>query len=218
MGDHDHAIAGSPTGVTAVGRNDRGEISEPFVWALPRLSWRQTRARIRADRDRLKSLLLANAGFPQPILLHPSFVCVFLYRISNHFFRAGHSFLARLFWQFNAMLTGADISAAADLGEGLVIMSPAGTAIMGTAGRNLTVMPCAGMGGELGRRENVGAGPGLPLLGDEVILEPHSGALGPIRVGTGVRVTGGVAVTRDVPDGFVVEGPTPRFIPRRDLS
>jgi serine O-acetyltransferase len=121
-------------------------------------------------------------------------------------------------WHLNTLLTGADISEPANLGEGLVIIGTAGTAIMGTAGRNLTVMPCSGMGGEVGRRENIGAGPGLPLLGDDVVLEAHTGILGPVRVGHGVRVPPGVIVTQDIEDYAIVEGPRLRVRSRREAS
>lgn len=185
---------------------------------LERLSWKQTRARLRADRRRLVALLESQHGHRPLLIFHPSFICVLLYRLSNHFFRAGHRYLARFFWHLNVLITGADISAPCDFGEGLVIMSPAGIAMTAKAGRNLTVMPLAGLGGELGRREDVGAGPGVPVLGDDVVLEPHCGVLGPVRVGHRVRVCAVTVVTKDVPDDTVVEGPQPRYLRRRDLS
>jgi serine O-acetyltransferase len=183
-----------------------------------RLTWKQTCARLRVDHARL--LLLLAARHPDPprrAWLHPSFVCVFLYRISNYFYRSDHKWLARILWHANLLLTGADISEPADLGEGLVICSPAGVAIMGTAGRNLTVMACAGLGAELGRHEDIGAGPGFCLIGDDVTLEPHSGILGPVRAGNRVRVGAGIALTHDVPDDTIVQGPPPRFIRRGGL-
>jgi acetyltransferase-like isoleucine patch superfamily enzyme len=88
---------------------------------------------------------------------------------------------------------------------------------MGHAGRNLTVMPCAGLGGEIGRRHDAGAGPGVPFLGDDVVLEPHCGVLGPVRVGNRVRVPAGIGLTRDVPDDAILEGARVRLLPRRDL-
>jgi serine O-acetyltransferase len=185
---------------------------------LERLSWKQTFSRIRADRRRLGELLVSEQGHSSPpSILHPSFVCVLLYRISNHFFRAGHRHVARLFWHFNALLTGADVSAPADIDEGLVILSPPGTAITAKAGRNLTIMACAGLGSELGRQEDIGAGRGLPVLGNDVIMEPHSGVLGPVKVGHRVRVPAGIALTQDVPDDTVLQGLRPRFLRRRDL-
>jgi serine acetyltransferase len=116
------------------------------------------------------------------------------------------------------LITGADISEPANLGAGLVIISPPGVAIMGRSGVNLTVMPCSGMGAEIGRYEDIGAGPGCCVVGDDVLLEPHSGVLGPVRVGNRVTIGSGVSVAKDVPDDYKVEGPKPRFLARKDLS
>jgi serine O-acetyltransferase len=175
-------------------------------------SFRTTIACLKADKRRLVSL---HGG--TGISFHPSFICVTLHRVSHHFFQSGHTLLARLVGQLNEMLTGADVSPAAEFGEGLVILTPPGIALSGKAGRNLTVMPCAGLGGELGRTEDVGGGPGLPVLGDDVVLEPHGGALGPVRIGSRVRVGAGVLVTTDVPDDSIVEGPRPRVMAQKQL-
>jgi serine O-acetyltransferase len=175
--------------------------------------WRTTKSRFLVDKRRLTEVL----AYERPgwsISLHPSLICVFLYRVSHYFHGRGRTLVARLVSHLNEVLTGADISPAAELGEGLVILTPPGTAIFGKAGRNLTLMPCSGLGGEIGRHEDVGAGPGLPVVGDDVILEPHCGVLGPARVGSRVRIRAGVMVTRDVPDDFVAEGPLPRFMGR----
>lgn len=185
---------------------------------LKGISWKETRARLRADYSRLCDLVRDSEGHRPPLMFcHPSLICVVLHRISSYFERAGHRLLARLLWHLNLLLTGADISELADLEGGLVILSPPGTAIMGRAGRNLTVMPCAGLGGEIGRYEDVGAGPGVPLLGDDVVLEPHCGVLGPVKVGSRVRVPAGLGVTNDVPDDACLEAPRMRLLPRRDL-
>jgi serine O-acetyltransferase len=186
--------------------------------ATNRLSWRQTFRRIRADRRRLAAVLETQGRPALALSVHPSFVCVLLYRVSNHFFRSGHRYLARACWHLNTLLTGADISEPADLGEGLVIVSPPGTTAMGTAGRNLTMMPCSGLGGEVGRRANIGAGPGVPLLGDDVVLEAHAGVLGPVRIGHQVRVPPGVIVTEDVADYATIETPRLRVRSRRQAS
>jgi len=178
-------------------------------------SWKTTMARLKADRQRL-ALLLAEGPKGQGVYLHPSYLCVALYRISHFFFRGGHRVLARLVSQFNVLLTGADISPAAEIAEGLVILTPPGTVLFGKAGRNLTVMPCSGFGGEIGRPEDVGGGPGLPVLGDDVILEPHCAVLGPWKVGNRVRVKAGVLVVGNVPDDCIAEGPRPRILAQRN--
>ena len=184
---------------------------------MQRLTWKDTLARLRTDHERLLSILAAGRPDdpPRRAYLRASFVCVLLYRVSNYFYRKNHRLAARFFWHLNLVMTGADISEPADIGEGLVIFNPPGVAIMGTAGRNLTVMPCAGLGAELGRYEDIGAGPGFCLIGDDVVLEPHSGILGPVRAGNRVRVGAGIALTRDVPDDTIVAGPRPRFITPR---
>lgn len=186
-------------------------------WKLDRLRWRETRARIRADHRRFVAMRREQRpDAPGRAYLHPAFLAVLLYRLSNHLYRAGHPWLARLFWHLNLVLTGADISEPADIGEGFVVPTPAGVAIMGVAGRNLTVMACSGLGGEMGRRDDIGAGPGLPVLGDDVTMEPHTGALGPIRIGDSVRICAGAVVTGDVPANSVVAGHRTRVIAQRE--
>lgn len=186
---------------------------------MKRISWKETFTRLRIDHKRLALMLKSQCNYYRTVLIfHPSFICVVIHRLSHYYFRSGHRFIARFFWHLNVLLTGADISEPCDLGEGLLIVSPPGIAIMGKAGRNLTVMPCSGLGGELGRREDIGAGPGLPVLGDDVVLEPHTGILGPAKIGNRVRLTAGTVVTRNVPDDMVVNGPEPRFLRRKDLS
>ena len=185
---------------------------------LEPLTWRETRSRLRADHLRLLAYVSAfPENAPRRAYTHPSFLCVLLYRVSAYFFRRSHRYVARIFWHLNSALTGADISPPSDLGEGLVIVNPAGVSLMGKAGRDLTVMPCSGIGSEVGRREDIGAGPGLPVLGDGVTLEPFSGVLGPVRVGDRVRVPTCVCVITDVPDDCELAGPQSRVLRRRDL-
>jgi serine O-acetyltransferase len=150
--------------------------------------------------------------------LSASFLCVLLYRLSNHFYRARHHWISRALWHLNVLLTGADISDPADLGAGLVVLHPPGTSIMGTAGRNLLVAACCGIGGEVGRHTTVAGWPGVPLIGDDVVLEPHSGIIGPVRIGDRVRVGAGTIVCRDVPDDTLVESPRVRFLRHRAES
>lgn len=147
---------------------------------------------MRQDRDRLLALR------PAARFLYPPYLCVFLYRISHYLQRRGNIRLARLIWHANQVLTGADIVPSARFGGGLVISHPVGISLVGVAGKNLTVMAQAGLGGEIGRLQDVGAGPGLPLLGDDVHLAPSSGVLGPVKIGSRVRLAPGCIVTRDV--------------------
>jgi serine O-acetyltransferase len=178
-----------------------------------RISWKETRARLRQDRQRLRAALeQGGAGQPAFLAAYPSYLCVWLHRVSHWLARRGHGVLGRAFWHLNLLLTGADIHPDSDLGGGLHIPHPAGVSLYGDAGVNLTVMALAGIGGELRRGEDVGAGRGLPVLGDDVHLGAHAGVLGPVRIGSRVRLSPGCIVTRDVPDDAVVEQRPPRFL------
>lgn len=187
---------------------------DPATGAAAALHWRDTLARLRADRDRVRRASITGLD-GLAVYRHPAFTCALLHRLSHHAHRAGWPRVGRLFWHLNTVLTGADISAPADLGPGLLIQNPIGVSISGRAGRNLTVMACSGLGSELGRREDVGAGPGLPVLGDDVVLEPHSGVMGPVRVGHRTHVGAGLPVTWDLPDDSLVQWPAPRVVSRR---
>ncbi|MCC7156178.1 MAG: hypothetical protein IT161_16495 [Bryobacterales bacterium] len=162
---------------------------------------------IEADRTRLRQ------WYGGPVSrLHPAFACVYLYRLSHYLYQRGHPYAARFVWHCNTYITGSDLPPMAEIGAGLVIPCPAGAAVAAKVGRNFTLMPGAGVGSEIGRYEDIGAGPGLPVLGDDVVMEPRSGVLGPIRVGHRARICAGATATADVPDGASVVGPLARFL------
>lgn len=149
------------------------------------------------DRRRLRFVLgqhgiAAGAGFS------PSFLCVVLFRLSHYLFVNGHTITARLVWQLNLFATGADLSPMCRVGEGLVVMHPVGAIILGCAGRGLTVEGHGGLGGGMAL-DDIGAGPGLPVLGDDVRLARGASILGPVRIGDRVLVGPGCTVVRDLP-------------------
>jgi serine O-acetyltransferase len=187
-------------------RRPNGATWPPSESALDPLPWAETTRRMAADTRRLAERLTAR-GEPRPVLmgLHPSALATRLYRLSHHLWRGGHGRLARLLWHLNLLVTGADVHPHSDIDGGLLIPHPAGASLSGKAGHDLTLGPLAGVGGELGRDEDVGAGPGLPVLGDGVSLGAHAGILGPVRIGAGAALGPGCVVTRDLPDGAVVE-------------
>ena len=189
----------------------------PIAGLGPEPTWKDTRAKLRADHQRLLEMLQLAGDQRRSAWTHPSFICVLCYRLSNYFNRNGWFKAARLLWHLNSLICGADVSQYSELGEGLVIVSPPGTALMGRSGRNLTVMPCAGIGGEMGKWKDIGAGPGLPVLGDDVILEPHAGILGPIHIGDRARIGPGVVVTYDIPADTILPAHAARAFHRRDL-
>lgn len=174
------------------------------------MSWREVRELLGEDRRRLEAWL-------QPLGLdfspwHQAYVCVFLYRVSHYLHRNGHKYAARFAWQLNSYVTGSDIPPPVEIGGGFLAPCPAGVAVAGRIGRNLTLMPCAGVGGEIGRYQDIGAGPGLPIVGDDVTLEPHSGIMGPIRVGNRVHLSACAAAVFDVEDDTALAAPGVRVM------
>jgi len=168
------------------------------------ISAAETRARLAADRARLRGFLAARPDLARSALwLLPSYQAAWLHRWSHYFFRRGNRLVARLLWHLNLLLTGADISPLTDLDGGFVLVYPVCTVILGKAGRNLTVMGHGGLGGGMSALD-IGAGPGLPMFGDNVRIELGAFVLGPVRIGHNVVIHPRSLVTMDVPDGCEV--------------
>jgi len=164
-------------------------------------TWRGLRVRLAADAVRLRRFQESKFGYrPWAWYVDPAWWVVLLHRLSALAWRRGHRKTGRLFMQLNSLATGADIHPAADLGPGLLVPSPCGVTLSCKAGANLTVMALAGVGGNLGGPD-IGAGPGLPVLGDGVVIGPFSGLQKAIRVGDGAVIEGGSGALKDVAPG-----------------
>ena len=188
------------------------------------ITWRETRQRLAEDRVRIRAMVARRFdAAPSWLALHPSYVCVLLHRIAHYFWARKSRLLARLFTQLNSLLTGADIHPHCDLGGGLLIPHPTALTCSGSAGVNFTMMPLCGIG-MLPRPDDRGAGPGLPLLGDDVWMGPGTGVLGPVRIGSGTRMQPGSGATRDALPGSLITVATPpqradgRVRPRRSAQ
>lgn len=173
-------------------------------------TWIETRRRMRADRIRLEAHFARDPmGRPSFLWLHPSYQAVCLHRISHYFFRRGRRVISRVFWHLNLVLTGSDISPMSNLGGGLLLRHPLGCILIGDIGENCTVLGFAGIGGGISSLD-IGAGPGLPRLGNDVFLEFGAMVLGPVCVGDRTRIGPRCVVTRDIPPDSVVSLRQPR--------
>ena len=172
---------------------------------MTRVTWRETRKRLHADRERLLDYREQELGWrPSVLWLDVSYQSVALGRLMFLCLSRGHPLLARFFWQLNIVLTGCDISMLSDIGGGFVVARPLCVTIAGRLGQNCTVHGPGGVGGGTGRRDDIGAGPGLPVLSDGVELGPGAIVLGPVTIGAGARIGASSVVTRSVPAGAVV--------------
>ena len=169
------------------------------MYPSPRIPFSELKRRLKIDHQRLLDILNNQAlQTRKRAWLHTSFQAVLIFRLANYCRARAWNSLGRLLWQFNLFWTGADISEHADIQEGFVVCHPVGVAVMGTAGKNLTLGACAGLGGETGKEHDVGAGPGFWLLGDNVNIASHSGVLGPVTIGDNVNIGAVVVVTRNI--------------------
>lgn len=181
------------------------------------IGFRETRDRLAADRIRLREALAVRTDLARGALwLLPSYQAVWLHRWSHFFFERGNRLLSRFLWHLNVLLTGADISPLTDLGGGFVLIYPVSTVVLGKAGRNLTVVGHGGFGGGMSSVD-IGAGPGLPVFGDNVCLELGAFVLGPVRVGHNVEIRARSLVTADVPDNCEVASNPSRIRKRAAL-
>jgi serine O-acetyltransferase len=171
---------------------------------LPFPTWRETKARLRRDRGRLKELRGQGPTPVSRLLLVPAFLCVALHRLSHHFHAAGHRRMARWCWLANCYLTGADIAPSAEIGGGLLVPHPAGIAIYCRAGSDLTILAQSGIGNGLAADGTMKPLDQAPQLGDRVTLSHHCGVYGAITIGNGVRIEPSAVALHSVADGLTL--------------
>lgn len=168
------------------------------------IAWKDTRQRLQADRTRLEAYFVQSGRRPFIAWLEPSYQCVWLHRWSFYCHSHGHRLGARFLWHLNLLLTGCDIAPLSDIGGGLVVPFPLSVGLIGTIGANCTLEGHVGVGGGTRRSADVGAGPGLPVIGDDVTLGWGALVMGPVRVGHRVTIGHGAIVTVDVPDDATI--------------
>jgi serine O-acetyltransferase len=123
--------------------------------------------------------------------------------------------LARLLWNLNLLLTGAELSMISDIGPGVVILHPISAQVFGRVGADCTFWGHNVIGG--GRsQQDIGGGPGLPVVGDRVSFAARAMVLGPVRIGDDCNLGPGTIVTRDLPPGSQVEVPQQRHVHAMD--
>ena len=167
-------------------------------------SWRQTWILMRSDFNRLADWY-GGGTFSKRLFWFflPNYQALFLYRIYRHLYVKGWRNTARLLFLYSLYWTGVEISPTTSIGPGCLITHAFGTILFGRIGARFSVFGQAGTGGGL-KVDDIGGGPGYPVVGDDVFFGIKAVALGPIRIGDRVRVGPGALVTTDVPDDAVV--------------
>lgn len=179
--------------------------------------WRGVRALIAADFGRFLAQMGPNTSSwvrRAYWFLLPNFLGTVLYRLSHWAHVSGWRNLGRLIFMVNLYLTRMEITPQTVIGPGLLVGHATGVNLDGHIGERCTLMGLCNTGGGMGDKD-VGAGIGLPRIGNDVTIGYGALVLGGITIGDGARIGPGVIVTTDVPPGALVMWAVPRILPGR---
>lgn len=166
-------------------------------------------ANLRADLERQREGHARPFPFyvVESLLFENGFQAVLCYRVARWFKVRGVPFFGPLFSRIGLFLTGADLSAGADIGPGLLISHGTGLVVGGYAriGAGVTLLHGVTVGAASQRRVR-----DMPDIGDGVFIGANASVLGAVTVGEGAFLGAGVLIAHDVPPGVkVVAPPTP---------
>ncbi|GAP35870.1 hypothetical protein ABXN37_11990 [Piscinibacter sakaiensis] len=177
-------------------------------------TWSGTRALLREDFARHLGQMESDTGswLKRAFwFLLPCFLGIVLYRVSHWLYVRGWRQSARLVFLVKLYLTRMEITPQTVIGPGLRIGHATGVTLDGHLGARCTVLGLCNTGGGFGERD-VGAGPGLPSIGDDVTIGYGAMVLGGIRIGDGARIGPGAIVTTDIEPGALVMWTMPRVV------
>lgn len=155
-------------------------------------------ANLREDTRKLR--LVKTKTFPwyviESLLFENGYQAVVLYRLASWFKRHGIPFFGPLVARLSLFLNGVDISPAAEIGPGLMIMHGVGLVVGNAAriGSNALLLHQVTIGAPAYERRSH-----MPKIGDDVFLAAGARLIGDIDVGDNVFIGANVVVTRDIP-------------------
>lgn len=142
-------------------------------------------------------------------LCYPGVHALWMYRISNCFWKKKWFVLARFISHINRFLTGVEIHPAAEIGRNVFIDHGMGVVIGETAvvGDGCLIYKGVVLGGTTTEKTKR-----HPALGKKVIVGSNACVLGNITIGDYVRIGSGSVVVKDVPPHATVVGIPGRII------
>lgn len=177
--------------------------------------WSGTRALIASDYRRMLAISMGpdTSSWLKRLFwcLLPNFLGIVFYRVSHWLFVNDWRNLGRLVALVNLYLTRMEITPEAVIGPGLVVGHATGVTLDGHIGERCHILGLCNTGGGFGEKD-VGAGAGLPAVGDDVTIGYGAMLLGGIRIGDRARIGPGAVVTTDVAPGALVMWTVPRTL------
>lgn len=171
--------------------NDPQSLREAFSW-------------FRRDFARWVSWL-GGGSLPQRIywFLLPSIQALLWFRIARSLYITGWKNSARLISLFSLYLTRIEIPPTSSIGPECLISHAEGVVVCGRIGARCVISGSGGIGGGA-KPGDVGGGPGLPWVGDDVFFGQGAAVFGAVRVGSNVTLGANTLTLSDVPSGAVV--------------
>lgn len=178
-------------------------------------TWAGARALIHSDYEAMLRHFMAEE---RPSLarriywfLLPNFLGLAVYRLSHLTYTKGWRNLARTLYMFKVYATRMEISPQTVIGPGAIISHANGVTLDGHIGARCHIYGQCNTGRGFSVQD-VGAGAGLPVIGDDVVLAYGCMVIGGIQIGDRARIGPGAIVSRDVPPGAMVLGPASRVV------
>ncbi|MFX1443796.1 MAG: serine O-acetyltransferase [Promethearchaeota archaeon] len=143
---------------------------------------------------------------------YPGIKAVLLYRISHFFWKLGMPFIPRYISDMARQMTAIEIHPGAIIGSDFFIDHGAGVVIGETAeiGNNVTIYAGVVLGGtSLEKKKR------HPTLEDNVVVGTGAKILGPVTIGSNVRIGANSVVVNDIPPNSVVVGVPGKIISRK---
>ncbi|MDH3872389.1 MAG: serine O-acetyltransferase, partial [Gammaproteobacteria bacterium] len=140
---------------------------------------------------------------------YPGIHAILVHRLSHWLSNQGLKWLARVLSNVARLFTGIEIHPGATIGRRFFIDHGMGVVIGETTeiGDDCTLYHGVTLGGtswDKGKRH--------PTLGNDVVIGAGAKVLGPIYIGTGVRIGSNAVVIKDVPEGMTVVGVPGRLV------
>ncbi|MGV3707480.1 MAG: serine O-acetyltransferase [Gemmatimonas sp.] len=183
------------------------EYVRDMEWLNDPITLRHTLRLLRSDYQRMADqyhfTLTKKRALEMTFL--PQILALIVFRFSHYFLVSNFRSGAWLLYMVNHVLTGFDCIPSTRIGERCLLGHSVATVLSGQIGRNATIFARAGTGG--GRDlMNIGAGPGLPVIGDNVTLGVNSTVMGSLFIGDGAFIGAHSLVMSDVPPDAVMIG------------